>query len=565
MAIQINEISEKYINKLEKSYFNTVKYAEVVSSIKGAVEETAEAVKDEIKNAIEPLKVKIAHKDEFISSQTKVNKDLEIENQILREKADNYKPIIKEAYKQGITEEIREKKRTLAAILSGLVLHKEELNKPKAIEQTIVKDTEKQIEKSVQKPIEEPVQKSVISKKERTQRVYTKNIQTSKQKEKPIVSDNIIKAIETQRKNQKLDTVRIAEASKIIKNLLGEPLQDSFEYRDIQIQFKKTMNSYLETVRSFIEGRYEFVNEKYSIKRIGKDLDGRTLLKEHGTKYKEFHPYKYEIFKQDGSTVEIYDSGADSYIEYRDTNDKKLLKVCYGGYSEACYSAFIYDKDGRLMISESIKDGVIKYLNVRFNEVKPIPEIKNDVTMNAYAQDIISRAKNGCKSQEKSYNDTTDIDYINSDGKVSVHEYFVNKKRNANPIFTYLYDTQNEQPKKLITNGDFGIHAKYDEKKQCFVQYRTKGITGIDKKRKNSDLNDFSIGFYKNTENEHYETQDLYDKNYEGDKDSFLQREVYEKCNFGLASHPLTKSFTFHDLTKHQIKPWDFSILKSYL
>jgi len=73
------------------------------------------------------------------------------------------------------------------------------------------------------------------------------------------------------------------------------------------------------------------------------------------------------------------------------------------------------------------------------------------------------------------------------------------------------------------------------------------------------------MGFYKSLENEHFETQSLYDKNYEQDGDSFLQRAVYEKRNYGTASHPLTKSFTFYDLSKRKISPWDFSILKPYI
>ena len=140
------------------------------------------------------------------------------------------------------------------------------------------------------------------------------------------------------------------------------------------------------------------------------------------------------------------------------------------------------------MVSESIKDGVVKHLDVRFNEVKPIAKIENDKAMNVYAQNLVSKAKHDCKSKQSEYRDTSDIDYFNSEGKLTVHEYFVNKQRNPNPVFTYLYDTKDGQLEKLITNGDFGIHAKYDEKMRCFVQYRTKGITGIDKRRKGSDL-----------------------------------------------------------------------------
>ena len=121
---------------------------------------------------------------------------------------------------------------------------------------------------------------------------------------------------------------------------------------------------------------------------------------------------------------------------------------------------------------------------------------------------------------------------------------------------------------KLISTGDFGIHGKIVDDgngKPQIIQYGVKGITSIDKRRPDGKQQDFMIGFYKSTENEHWETQSLYDENYELDKDKFMQRAVYEKRNYGLASYPLTKSFTFHDLTKHKIKPWDFNLLRPYL
>ena len=572
MAIRISEISEKYINSLGKGYFNTVKFSEASSAIKKAVEETAEVAKKEIKEAIKPLSDKIVKQDEFISSQTKINEDLKKENEGLKQnlqkvrefsksqdeaykesrqtindlqtKIDTYKPIVKEAYKQNITQEIRDKKSGLASILSGLIRRHEELSKPIIAEKPVITEPIKVAEK----PVIQKTEKIAKAKK-------------SHQIKRPKVSSEIIKEIEAQRKNQKLDIERINKAQSLIRLLLEDaPQKDS--YTGVQEYFQKTMDKYVKDVNSIVNGRYKYENDRYGKIRIGTDENGKIILKQRGTDFSNnFHPYKHEIFLKDGSSMEIYDGSSDSYIEFRDTEGKKLIKICYSDH----YSVFISDKNGRLMISESIKDGVVKHLDVRFNEVKPIAEIENDEAMNVYAQNLVSKAKRDCKSKQSEYRDTSDIDYFNSEGKITVHEYFVNKQRNPDPIFTYLYDTKDEQLEKLITNGDFGIHAKYDEKMRCFVQYRTKGITGIDKRRKNSDLKDFRIGFYKSTENEHYEVQSLYDKNYSGDKDSFLQREVYKKRNYGLASHPLTQSFTFSDLSKHQIKPWDFSILKPYI
>ena len=546
MAIQINEISEKYINKLEKSYFNTVKLPEAVLSIKMAVEETAEAAKEEIKGAIQPLKDKIAQKDEFISSQIKINKTLQ-------KKLDSYKPIIKEAYKQNITQEIRDKKNGLASILSGLIRRHEELSKPKIEEKPVIAEPSKAEEKSA------------VLKTENTKKPE-KIAQTKKprQVKRPEVASTILKEIEAQRKNQKLDKERIEEAQRLIKYFLEDaPQKDS--YSSVQEHFKKTMDKYVRTVNSIVNGQYKFEEDKFGKIRVGKDKNGQTIVKQSGIDYNNnFHPYKYEIFNQDGSSMEIYDGRSDSYIAFRDAKGKEFIKIRYSDH----YSIFISDKNGRLMVSAGIKDGVVEYMSVNFNDVKPIAEIESDEAMNVYAQNLISTARNCCKSQTKNYRDTTDIDYINPEGKITVHEYYVNRKSNPDPIFTYLYDTKDGQLEKLITNGDFGLHAKIVDDGHGgmkIIQYRTKGITGIDKRRKNSNLKDFRIGFYKSTENEHFEVQDLYDENYSGDKDRTLQREIYAKRNYGIASHPLTQSFTFYDLTKHQIKPWDLSILKPYL
>ena len=579
MAIQINEISEKYINKLGKSYFNTVKLSEAASYIKMAVKETAEAAKREIENAIEPLKAKIAEKDEFISSQTKINEGLKDENEELKQSAektkeyvnsiaqafkssnqtikslqtkiDEYKPIIKEAYKHDLTQDIRDKKNAISSLLSTLLHHKEEQIKPKS--------TVQQVAKAIEKVVEKPIEKSVIE----PQKTIQKSNKIVKA-QKPMISPTVEKEIEAQRKNQKLDSVRVNKAQKLIKEFLEDaPQKDS--YSSVQEHFKKTMNRYLDFVRSIISGRYRFEKDSFSKIRIGTDENGRVVLKERGHDFDgTFHSYNYEIFNKDGTSMEIYDGNADSYIKFSDSEGEDLLKICYGDH----YSAIISDKNGRLMIAEGIKDGVVKYLNVNFNEVKSVKEIENDETMNAYAQDLINKAKKNCTKKEKSYKDTTDIDYINSEGKRTVHEYYVNKKNNPTPVYTYLYNSETGNPEKIICTADFGLHGKIVDDgygKPKIIQYRTKGITGIDKKRENSDLKDFRIGFYKSTENEHFEVQSLYDKNYTGDKDSILQREVYEKRNYGLASKPLTRAFTFYDLTKHKIKPWDFSILKPYV
>ena len=45
-----------------------------------------------------------------------------------------------------------------------------------------------------------------------------------------------------------------------------------------------------------------------------------------------------------------------------------------------------------------------------------------------------------------------------------------------------------------------------------------------------------------------------------------VNHATYQKHNYGLLTHPLTKSFTYFGLAKRQnIKPWDFSMLNNYI
>lgn len=202
MVLEVNQIAGKYISKLEqKKFLKVVKLNDATSAIKQAVDDAASIAKKDIIEAVEPLKNKIAQKDEFISNQKitnqvlqnqydklqqtnsslqaelakekygtqtlsaqneklqldlkkqkNENKSLQTEldeqnmsNQSLQNKntklnaknsslqtmLEKYTNIVKEAYKQGITPEIREQKSGIANILTGLIKHKSEATKPK--------------------------------------------------------------------------------------------------------------------------------------------------------------------------------------------------------------------------------------------------------------------------------------------------------------------------------------------------------------------------------------------------------------------------------------------------
>ena len=82
MVLEVNQIAGKYISKLEqKKFLKVVKLNDATSAIKQAVDDAASIAKKDIIEAVEPLKNKIAQKDEFISNQ-------KITNQVLQNQYD---------------------------------------------------------------------------------------------------------------------------------------------------------------------------------------------------------------------------------------------------------------------------------------------------------------------------------------------------------------------------------------------------------------------------------------------------------------------------------------------
>ena len=196
MVLEVNQIAGKYISKLEqKKFLKVVKLNDATSAIKQAVDDAASIAKKDIIEAVEPLKNKIAQKDEFISNQKITNQVLQnkydklqqtnssLQTELAKEKYGNqtlstqneklqtelkkykhsdnitqktvqelydknsalkeklkehadiiykYTDIVKEAYKQGITPEIREQKSGIANILTGLIQNLKAISKPKA-------------------------------------------------------------------------------------------------------------------------------------------------------------------------------------------------------------------------------------------------------------------------------------------------------------------------------------------------------------------------------------------------------------------------------------------------
>ncbi len=522
------------------------------------------------------LQSKLEIKDAFLAKKEQENQDLRKKSEAMSETVNRYKQVYKEAYRQGITPEIREQKSGLASIISGLVEHKTKPVKKPQLKQNpepIIKtETQPLIEETKIPPKTDKVQEIKTKVKPlKAEPVITTTPTKAERKNSTVSIDKkVITFIENERKHQVLDKERIDKARIIIKALLEDAPTDSF--RGIPAQFEKTKDKFIRPINNIIDrSKREFKKENYGLVRYDYDKDNNLVMKSRGLFdiNKDAEPYKYELFNKDNSSIEIYDGNADSYIKFKDTEGKELLHIGYNSM-ESYYLVDISDKNGKSMITTSIKNGVVKYMRVDFNEVKSTSEIENDAPMNTYAQNIIRKAKENTISKTSIYRDTADMDYFNSDGHQTVKEYYVNKTedipppKDAVPVFTYLLDPQEEKLEKLINTGDFGIHAKYDEKSERWIQYRTKGITGIDKYDKSGEKEAFGIRLHRDLDNNHFEVQSLYDEKYKGNNDSF-QRPVYEKFNYGLASHPLTKTFTFYDLSQHNIKPWDFSIIKDYI
>ena len=497
MVIQIDNIANKYTTKLKKNYLNFVRYSDAVTNIQSAVEETAnfankelnsalDRAKEDIKQAIEPLKTKIAQKDEFISFQKQENEmlkndinkkdefilvqkqennSLKTENQglsteleaakkensvledlidvkdefissqkyaidkinkensslkdeifSLKTKENINKPIIKEAYKQNLTQDIREKKSILSLILSGLIRKKEEQNIPNVIEDN-AKFPSEVTEQSVKLQNKTAVALQV------------------EQPQKPLISKKIIRKIETQRVNQKIEKERIDKASRIIEFILKKAPVSG--HNEMQEYFNKIKKSYLSQTDGMV-ARSEFVKKDFSDYKIDYGRYGNVIRETRGSLYKgnDFHPYEYKVFNNDNSSINIYGGASAPYIKWTDANNKDFLEIKFN--LGKGYTVFFSDEKGRLVVTKSIENGVTKYLSVRFPDVQRIPEIVNDAPMNRYAESVINSSKENCIKQTSDYRDTTDIYYKDINGKTVVQEYKVRK----HPVFFFFFNTK---------------------------------------------------------------------------------------------------------------------------
>ena len=590
MVLEVNQIAGKYISKLEqKKFLKVVKLNDATSAIKQAVDDAASIAKKDIIEAVEPLKNKIAQKDEFISNQKTTNqvlqnqydklrqtnsslqtelakekygtqtlsaqneklqldlkkqknenKSLQTEldeqnmaNQSLQNKntklnaknsslqtmLEKYTSIVKEAYKQGITPEIREQKSGIANILTGLIQHKSVIATPKEEVKTIMpKATNIQAEPVIAKPKEniELVMPKTTNKKPKS--VITKpEPDTIISAKAPLTKEEVISKIREERKNQVLDKKRMNIATELIKDILGD-LQ-TYDWKGISEQYKKLNNN----------KKFNEIAQNNSLK-ISRHMGGFGYIAEG------------------------------SFIRFIDPNNKDLLSIKFDAMDKTI-KIWIYDENGLPMVTSKTKNGVVEELRVRFNKVKHIaePEVLYDQAFNNYAKNVINQTKKRTTSKtyaEKAYHykkinyKTRTVNYYTPNNINLVSEYFVDNKH----ISTGIANPINGKLEKEFRLGGNGF-----ERNQ--ILYEMNGISSITKYKQDNEI--FSIQYNLYPENKRVGSQYLYEKK-DGNKNPH-QKLAYEKTNLGLINHPLTSGFSYYDLTKHGIKPWDFSMLNSYI
>lgn len=465
---------------------------------KQAVDETANIAKKSIENAIAPLKEKTAPKDEFVSNQISQlqlelkekeaqNQSLKKENNFLQQtkselqsKINKYKNIVKEAYKQGITSEIREQKTGIANILTTLLQHKTSV-KPKIADQST-----EQIKSGVKT---QDVIKSKMAKPAQESTPVNSKSKVVKPIQEPNLSE-IISKINNERKNQVLDKERISTASALIKGLYENTNIKDFNELALQSQKIKNNSNIKDTI-----------------------IPGDEL----------------------------------NIIVFKDKMDKTLLNTTF--YSNGNYDYVIFDKNDYPIVQSQIRDGVIKRLSVEFPNVNSIPEIARDNSLKNYAQNLIANAKSN--TVPKSIIDIEDeanmkrIAYYNSNGLEQVLENIEHFKKHSFAT-TFLSNPITGHREKEIAMRMPGNRIKYINK--INKNYKTSFSVVVDN---SNPLDSCRYKYLYNTSNNNIT--------------EFSDTPMLTKRDYGTISHPLTQSFTFFDISKRNIKPWDFSILNPYI
>lgn len=214
------------------------------------------------------------------------------------------------------------------------------------------------------------------------------------------------------------------------------------------------------------------------------------------------------------------------------------------------------------MVTTKVEGAVTKEMRVYFNEVNEIsaPEVWYDKSINNYAQKIITEAKKDTVTKVKDLFDGSKyINYYTPDGVEVVKEYY--GKDSSIPNLTWISNPRTGNLEKFF-GAKCSTLEKYEKRGQPPKTYKIEGFDQFIKYE--NDKTTLEMFYIVADENKRFGAQTLYDKN-SGDKNNRYQKILYEKTNYGLAAHPITKAFSYFDLSKHNIDPWNFSILKPYI
>ena len=258
----------------------------------------------------------------------------------------------------------------------------------------------------------------------------------------PLTKEEVISKIREERKNQVLDKRRINIASSIIKNLFGDVSPANFE--DLWTRYNNLKNT-----------------------------DFNDVLKKHPD-------LSFDMKKYNSSITFSFNSKKDG---------SPYLEADIGSYYKQ-HTFTIYDKNYKRMITTVVRNGVTNYLDVKFNNVKIIPEVQ----------------------------------------------------KNNNEIIDFTKNVTSKHANKNVAKLDFNENKAYNTFK-------------IKKEYKNKTY--FELTFPR----EALKIIQTTSHDIDG-----VNHATYQKHNYGLLTHPLTKSFTYFGLAKRQnIKPWDFSMLNNYI
>ena len=515
MVLEVNQIAGKYISKLEqKKFLKVVKLNDATSAIKQAVDDAASIAKKDIIEAVEPLKNKIAQKDEFISNQKITNQVLQnqydklqqtnssLQTELAKEKYGNQNLSAQNEKLQLDLKKQKNENKSLQTELDEQNMENQSLQNKNTKLNAKNSSLQTMLEKYTN--IVKEAYKQGITPEIREQKSGIANILTSLIKHKSMIATpkEEVKTIMPKATNiqaepviakpkENIELVMPKTTNKKTKSVITKPEPDTIisakapltkeeviskirEERKNQVLDKKRINIASSIIKNLFgdvsPANFEDLWARY--KNL-KSTDFSNILNKH--------PDLSFDMKKYNSDITFYFNSKKDGMPYLEAD------IC--SYNKQ-HTFTIYDKNYKRMIRTTVKNGVTNYLDVNFNNVKIIPEIQ----------------------------------------------------KNNNEIIDFTKNVTSKHANKNVAKLDFNENKAYNTFK-------------IKKEYKNKTY--FELTFPR----EALKIIQTTSHDIDG-----VNHATYQKHNYGLLTHPLTKSFTYFGLAKRQnIKPWDFSMLNSYI